>query len=382
MSALARANSYRVFDEQEWLESSDKVDLSPAAVWAPDYDEEDETTLPGRRVDVPHIDLTSPNIDSEDVVVNRPRQVRRLDESQVLPGEASFATVVLNQPLEENVLKPQHFSEPILNSTVADYREDRSASPVRLLDESQVLEGEASLATRMLYECSRAQPHSPLTEFFVKTKLTLTQLLLATSALVLVLALAVVALVSLTRSQVVTISSVPPITVDNASETVSTSIAPHESVLISNAQGEASGGVSSTPEVVIVEETQSVPAAKLTEGPSADDSQKAPSIDAERGAIRQETLREVDPVGARVSLPKEQVIEAKQASAPVARKARKKQAVVKESDASDSSERLEMSPKPATTQSEAPATVEKVEAKTPPTGGGERPRTVTRKPIP
>lgn len=382
MSALAPGNNYQSFDEQEWLESSDKVDLSPAAVWAPDYNEEDETTLPGRRVDVPYIDLTSVNIESEGLVVDVPRQVRILDESQVLPGEASFATVVLNKPLEENVLKPQHFSEPIPNSTVADYREDRSASPVRLLDESQVLDGEASLATRMLYECSRAHPHSPLTEFFVKTKLTLTQLLLATSGLVLVLALAVIVLVSLNRSPVVTVSPAPPpITVDTASQPVSTSSASQESVLISNAQGGMSGSVSPTTEVVIVEETQSVPEVKLIEGPSPDDSRKAPSINAKRGAIRQETLREVNPVGARVSLPKEGVIEAKEPPAP-ATKAMKERPSVKAPTVSERSEPLEMQPKPASTQSEAPVTVEKVEAKTPPTGGGERPRTVTRKPIP
>ena len=45
MSALAPRNSYRIADEQEWVESSDNGDLSPASVWAPDYEEEDETTL-------------------------------------------------------------------------------------------------------------------------------------------------------------------------------------------------------------------------------------------------------------------------------------------------------------------------------------------------
>mgnify|MGYP003693610231 CR=1 FL=1 len=56
MSALAPRNSYRITDEQEWLESSDNVDLSPASVWAPDYEEEDETTLQGKRVDAQYIE--------------------------------------------------------------------------------------------------------------------------------------------------------------------------------------------------------------------------------------------------------------------------------------------------------------------------------------
>ena len=125
MSAPAPRNSYRIADEQEWLESSDIIDSSPASVWAPDYEEEDETTLQGKRVDAQYIDLMSPSIER---VVDAPRQVRILDESQVLPGEASFATVSLNQPLEESVLKPQNSWEPISTSSVDDYREH---SPLR-----------------------------------------------------------------------------------------------------------------------------------------------------------------------------------------------------------------------------------------------------------
>jgi hypothetical protein len=385
MSALAPRNSYRIADEQEWLESSESIDLSPAAVWAPDYEEEDETTLQGKRVDAPYIDVMSPNMEKEGLGVNTPRQIRILDESQVLPGEASFATVSLNQPFEESVLKSQNSWEPISTSSVDDYRERRSASRVQLLDESQVLAGEASFATVMLGERTKAHRHSPITEFLVKTKLSLKQLVLVMLALVSVLALAVIVLLSTTSSKVVTVSSAPPpTTVDTASQSVSTSITESpESVLISISQGKVSGSASPTQAVATAEEMQSVAKAKLIARPSSDDSRKAPSSDAKSGAVRQEILREINSVGARVYSPEERVIETKKQSASVARKAVKEQAVVKPPNPSVRSEPRETGPKPATRQSEVPVTVENVEAKTPPiTGGGERPRTVTRKPSP
>lgn len=378
MSALAPRNSDRIADEQEWLESSDIVDLSPASVWAFDYDEEGETTLPGKRVEAQYVDLMSPNREQEP-----PRQVRILDESQVLPGEASFATVSLNQPFEESVLKPQNSCEPISTSSVEDNRERSSASRVQLLDESQVLADEASFATVMLGQRTNAPRHSPITEFLVKTKLTLKQLVLAMLALFSVLALAVVVFLSMTRSEVVTVSSTPPLTVvETASQSVSASTESPESVLIGNSQGKVSESPSPT-QVATVKENQGVAEAKLIERPSSDGSRKATSSDAKSGAIRQEILRQVNPVAARVSSPKERVTETKKPLASVARKAVKEQAVVKTPNASAKSEPLETRRKPATRQSELPVTVEKVETKTPPiTGGGERPRTVTRKPIP
>jgi hypothetical protein len=364
MSAVAPRNSYRIAEEQEWLESSDNAELSPASVWAPDYDDEDETTLPGRRAQ--YIDLMSPNIEKE-AVGEPPRQVRILDESQVLPGEASFATVNLNQPFEESVLNPQNSCEPISTSNDDDSRERRSASRVKLLDESQVLAGEASFAT-VLGERTKAPRHSPITEFLVKTKLSLKQLVLAMLALVSVLALAVIVLLSMTRSEVVTASSAPPPpAVETASQSVSTSTASHESVLTSDSQGRVSESASPTQVVAAVGETQSAAEAKVIERPSSDDSRKAPSSDAKSGAVRQEILRE----------PKERVVETKKQSASVGKKAVKEQAVVKTPNASVRSEPPETHPKPAT------VVVENVETKTPPiTGGGERPRTVTRKPSP
>src|SRR6266540_890227 len=216
MSALAPRNSYRLADEQEWLESSDNVDLSPASVWAPDYEEEGETTLQGKRVDAQYIDLMSPNIEKERLVVDTPRQIRILDESQVLPGEASFATV-------------------------------------------------------MFGERTKAHRHSPITEFLVKTKLSLKQLVLAMLALVSIPAVAVIVLLSRSSSEVVTVSSArPPTIVDTARQSVSTSITESpESVLISNSQGKVSGSASPTQAVATVEETHGVAEAKLIERPSS-----------------------------------------------------------------------------------------------------------------
>ena len=378
MSALAPRNTYRIADEQEWLESSDNADLSAASVWAPDYEEEDEKTLQGKRVDAQCSDLMSPNIEKEGLVVDPPRQVRILDESQVLPGEASFATVSLNQPLEEGVLQPENSWEPISTSSVDDYRERTSASRVHLLDESQVLAGEASFATVMLGERKSAQRYSPITEFLVKTKLSLIQLVLAMLALVSVLALAMTVLFITTRSEVVSVSSAPPPTkVDTASKPVSavstsTTESP-ESVLNSNSQGKVSGSASPIQAVVTVEETHGVAETKLIERPSSDDSRKAQSSDAKSVAVPHEILRE----------PKERIVETKKQSASVGRKAVKEPAVVKTLNASVKSEPRETRSEPATRQSEAPVPVENVETKTPSmTGGGERPRTVTRKPSP
>ena len=59
--------------------------------------------------------------------------------------------------------------------------------------------------------------------------------------------------------------------------------------------------------------------------------------DAKSGAVRQEILREVNSVGARVYSPKERVIETKKQSASVARKAVKELAVAKTPNASDRS---------------------------------------------
>lgn len=395
MSALAPRNSFRIADEQGWLESSDNVGVSPATVWASDYEDEDEITLQGRRVAVQYTGLMSPNLEDGDdeeetLVVETSREVRILDESQVLPGEASFATVSLNQPFKENVLKPQTSSEPISTSNVDDYHECRPALRVRLLDESQVLDGEASFATVM--SGKRWEAHSPITEFLVKTKLSVTQLVLGMLALVSVVALGAIVILITMKSEVVTVNSAPPAaTADTAPQPVSTSVPTTsstestESVLISNSQGGVSGSASSTQATVeatpTADATRGVADAKLMERPSSDDSRKASASNPKSGAVRQEIPRTANAAGARVSSPKERAVETKKPSASVARKAVKEQAVVKMPKASVKSGPRET--RPATRKSEVPVEVEKVETKVPPaTGGGERPRTVKPRPTP
>jgi hypothetical protein len=222
----------------------------------------------------------------------------------------------------------------------------------------------------VLGERTNAPHYSPITEFLVKTKLSLKQLVLAVLALVSFLALAVIVLLSMTSSEVVRVSSAPPPAhVETTSQSVSTSITESpESVSIRNSQGEVSGSASPTQGATTVEETQRVADAKLIERPSSDDSRKATSSDAKSSAVRQEILRE----------PKERVTETRKQSAPVAKKAVK---AVETPNASVRSEPREPRPEPAPRQSDLPVTVEKVEPKSPSiTGGGERPRTVTRKP--
>src|SRR6185436_12251957 len=110
-------------------------------------------------------------------------------------------------------------------------------SRVQVLDESYVPPGEGSFATVMWGESMKAPRHSPVTEFLVKTKLSLKQLVLATVAFVSVLALAVVVLLSLTRSENLTLSSAPPpAAVETANQSLSTSATQSpESVVTSNA---------------------------------------------------------------------------------------------------------------------------------------------------
>ena len=372
MSAIASRRSYRVADEQEWLESSVNADPSPASIWAPDY-EEDETTLQSARVAAQHTGLMSPNIEKEGLVVNTPRQVRMLDGSQVLPGEASFATVKLNQPFEGSVLKPQNSREPIPTSSIDDSRARSSALRVRLLDESQVLAGEASFATVMLNEHLKAQRHSPITEFLVKTKLSLKQLVLAALAMFSVLALGVFVLVIMMNSEIVTVTSAPPATVpDTTRQSLSTSKA-ESPESISNSPDKLSGAAIPTPAVATGAESSGVAEAKLMERPSSDDPGKAPAKEARAGTVSKEIVRES----------KERVPETKKQSASAAIKALKEPAVVKTPSASVGLEPREAASEPTIKQSEVPVTVENVETKAAQiTGGGERPRTVTRKPSP
>jgi hypothetical protein len=377
MSSLAPRNSYRNGDELEWVESSDVVDYLPASVWSPDI-EEDEITLRSKLV-TQYNELMSPSIERE-ALVETPRQVRILDESQVLSDEASSAAASLNEPSAESVLEPQHSSrEPIATSKVDD-REHPSPALVRLLDESHVLPDEASFAT--VLSDQRAKAHSPLSEFLAKTKLSLKQLVLATLALFSVMTLAALVLVSATSSWLGRVSSAPP---PNTLNTANQSPKSSEPVLTSNSPGTVSGKISPTQTKAAAAQTH-IADARLSAGSNSTSSRKPTSSDAKVGVVHQETLRAVNPAAERVSSRKEHELEAKK-QLDVSRKALKKPEVANTRNASVKSQPREPGVKPgnrqATKQSNVPASVKKAETKKPPTiGAGDRPRTVASKPSP
>lgn len=215
--------------ELEWLEFSDRLDISPASVWVLDYDE--EMTPPGKRVVREEVEqLTADGIDdsSPSKATARPRI---LDESTVLPSEASFATVRLNQPIEsiavservsathsveelsanspgrrprildDSTILPSEASfatvklnQPIESIAVEERApairvvEDLSVTPAQsrryILDESEALPGEASFATVGLNEQTTAGSYSPLAEFFAKSDMNWTRLKLVLLLLV------------------------------------------------------------------------------------------------------------------------------------------------------------------------------------------------------
>jgi hypothetical protein len=376
MSSLAPRNSHRNGDELEWVESSDVVDYLPASVWSPDI-EEDEITLRSKLV-THYNELMSPSIERE-ALVETPRQVRILDESQVLSDEALSAAASLNEPSAESVLEPPQSREPIAISKVDD-REHPSPAQVRLLDESHVMSGEASFAT--VLSDQRAKAHSPLSEFLAKTKLSLKQLVLATLALFSVMTLGVIALVSATSSWLGTVSSAPP---PNSLNTANQSPKSSEPILTSNSPGTVSGKISPTQTKAAAAQTH-IADARLSAGSNSTSSRKPTSSDAKVGVVHQETLRAVNPAAERVSSRKEHELEAKK-QLDVSRKALKKPEVANTRNASVKSQPREPSLKPAkrqaTKQTDVTVTVKKVETKRAPTiGAGDRPRTVARKPSP
>lgn len=390
MSSLAPRNSHRNGDELEWVESSDVVDYLPASVWAPDI-EEDEITLRSKLV-THYNELMSSSIERE-ALVEIPRLVRIPDESEVLPAEAPLATVHIKQPFAESVVEPQHSREPIATRS-ADDRERPSPSEVKLLDESHVLSGEASFETIMSDQ--RAKAHSPLSEFLAKTKLSLKQLVLATLALFSVLTLGVIALVSATSSWRGIVSSAPPRTTLNAaSRSVTTSASTSaatsaptakssQSVLVSNSQGNVSGSISPTQPAATSERTH-IADARLSAGTNSNSSLKRTSTDPKAGVVHKETLRAANSAAERVNSRKEHDLEAKK-QLDVSRKALKKPEAANTPHTSVKSQSREPGLKPATKratrQGDVPVTVKKVETKTPATTNGDRPRTVAGKPSP
>jgi ankyrin repeat protein len=130
-------------------------------------------------------------------------RVRVLDESQVLPSEASFATVVLNQPLESDITGDQRAEVP--DNPDAFSPHDR----MRLFDDSRILSSEAGLGTEHysdeVIHCDSAgvihRAYSPLAEFLVRTNMNFRQLVTATALLISFLLVATLAIREFTAGQ-------------------------------------------------------------------------------------------------------------------------------------------------------------------------------------
>lgn len=196
--------------EPAWLEFSDSTGLTPASVWSADYEE--DITLQGNPVAPKELEPFAEGRVDVSTATNASRRVRILDESQVLPGEASFATVRMNEQIEQAADKPREQSESIVEESVLIDTRPKA----RLLDESQVLSGEASFATVMPDEPLRINTYSPLKEFLVKTNLSSIQLVLATLLLVSVIAVGTFLFLMITGGEGVLNS--PP-TVNKAAQT-------------------------------------------------------------------------------------------------------------------------------------------------------------------
>lgn len=392
MAAVEPGNKHPLADELHWLEFSQHVDVSAASVWAPDYQEDDEITLQCKRVGANDPEQVTTDIEE---VSSRPkaRQVRILDESQVLPGEASFATVSLNRPSEENTSKPR---EPIENPIVEELSPNDSAHRVRLLDESQILAGEASYATVMLDERMGISSHSPIAEFLEKTRLTRHQLMLCGLLAASVLAFAVIVVLKLATSEHVAVGPVqhtenrayaPPNPADAARQTETTlSTKSIEPAIVSTSRGQVSSianlngvtgnvkGIADMAPMSSNERTHS----EESRNTSANNAKSQVPVKSEVPVTA--NLNEAAPVASRVASRTVPVESKKKLSESAAKKlasAQRPQAVSVRSD-----ENKELSA-PAAEKSESAPAVKKTEISVlPVTGGGERPRTVTRRVTP
>ena len=197
MSARVGRSDRSLANEFEWLEFSDRVEISPASIWA--AEDEDEITVQSKRVAVSDVEQVRVDESSAREATWR---VRVLDESTVLAGEASFATVVLNQPVEPTTVKG---TKPIRTSNIELSSVSKASPRGGLLDESTVLPYEASFATVMLNQRTNARTYSPLAEFRVKSnlnwrRLNLAMLLLASISTVIMLIVLMITQQGLFRS--------------------------------------------------------------------------------------------------------------------------------------------------------------------------------------
>ncbi len=403
MAAVEPRKNHSTSDELDWLEFSEQVDLSAASVWVPDYEEDDEITLQGKRVEAPveapqeanHIDIehVPANVEEVSSQVKTARQVRILDESQVLSGEASFATVSLNQRIEESIFESR---EPIASTEVEGLNQKDGTQRARLLEESEILAGEASYATVMIGERLGGRSHSPIAEFLEKTRLTRLQMMLCGLLVVSVMSVAVIVVLNVSTSERAVASSVPqtetvsysppPTPTDAAKQTGSTSSASAiEPAVAPTSPAQVSGVANLAGVTGNVEGMADVARLPSNEVLNSEESRNTPASNPKSDEPVTPTLRESVPVAARVASRTAPVEKSKKLSGPVANGNIQKRSAIRPPAVSvRSNENKEPSgSSPGKTES-APAptinAVEKIEMKAlPVTGGGERPRTVTRR---
>jgi len=280
MSARAQRDHQPQAYDSEWLEFPDRFEISPASVWASDY--EDETTVQSKRVAAkPTEQVTADKGDEPGLSEARP-QARILDESQVLPSEASFATVKLYQQVEQSAAKErEQFTTSGVESTT-----NRANSRTRTLDVSHVLPGEASYATVMLQ--TEARTHSPLREFFAKSslnwgKLTIEALLLVSVSSGIVMVAFKTATQDISSSHTPTASTsantAPPEAKPTATKPEMSGSEPVVSVAVSNQQTQVKEAIASAPQKAALEAAVEVAGDKISGRVPSEGSRKAASDD-------------------------------------------------------------------------------------------------------
>src|SRR5437016_9127504 len=166
MSARASRSDQPPAKQFEWLEFSDQVEISAESVWVPDYEE--EITLQSKRVVNKTLEQSTGGRVGESSQTEASPRAPIIDELQVLAGEASFATVVLNQQIEPTTVKRR---KPLTAGNVERSSVNKAHPRARILDESEALPAEASFATVRLNQRVTAHTYSPMTEFFTKSNL-------------------------------------------------------------------------------------------------------------------------------------------------------------------------------------------------------------------
>ena len=239
MLILGQRNDDSLARDVDWFGSSERLEISPASIWVPDEDE----TIRQRRVTAHRPPVVEEDFDyywslheinpqvsvsDEDSSAN-PRTLPEInphvsvrdedsftsgvcgmDDSKVQPGEPSFVSVTVDGQNEKTFiqeymglgpsfptelesdrlseLESSHLTEPESNhsaeiesshSTELESSQPVVSARVRVLDESQVLPGEASFATAIPSGPFAPGSHSPLQEFLAKTNLELRTFMLA-----------------------------------------------------------------------------------------------------------------------------------------------------------------------------------------------------------